>query len=273
MVRLAAVVVAIGSLLAWAAASEARVVRFVVEQTRTFAGGTSFGDVGTYQRLDGTAYMEVDPRDPLNAVIVNLDKAPRNARGMVEFSSPFLILKPVDMQRGNHKLWYGINNRGNCIETAFRAFPLAPTTCNPVTAADVGPNNVLLQQGYAIVDAGWHGDGLQNPNQLFPTFPIATQPDGSPIVGPLRLEYTPAAATFTMPLITGWRPYEAADTNTAHASLTVRDRANAPKIPIPADRWAFGRCPTGPGSLVPTTTDLCLFDRFQANKIYELIYS
>jgi hypothetical protein len=61
--------------------SQARVVRFVVEQTRSFAGGMSFGDVGPYQRLDGTAYMEVDPHDPLNAVIINLDKAPRNGRG------------------------------------------------------------------------------------------------------------------------------------------------------------------------------------------------
>ena len=80
--------------------SEARVVRFIVEQTRTFAEGTSFGNVGPYLRLDGTVVIEVDPRDPLNAGIVNLDKAPRNAAGMVEFSSPFFILKPVDMQRG-----------------------------------------------------------------------------------------------------------------------------------------------------------------------------
>lgn len=33
------------------------------------------------QRLTGTAYMEVDPRDPLNAIIVDIDKAPKNARG------------------------------------------------------------------------------------------------------------------------------------------------------------------------------------------------
>jgi len=252
--------------------SEARVARFVVEQSVVFDSGSSWGAAGSYERLKGTAYMEVDPRDPLNAAIVNLDKAPRNAREMVEFSSPFLILKPVDMRRGNGKIWYGINNRGTCLETAFRGFPLPAFTCNPLTAADVGADNVLLQQGYAIVDAGWHGDGLPNPNQLFPSFPVATQPDGSPIVGPLRLEYTTATNTFTQPLITGWRPYEAADTNTAHSTLTVRDRADAPKTSIPSARWAFGRCPTGPGSLVPTTTDLCLFDGFAASKIYELIY-
>ena len=57
---------AIGCLVALAVVQpgQARVVRFVVEQTRSFAGGMSFGDVGSYQRLDGTAYMEVDPSRP-----------------------------------------------------------------------------------------------------------------------------------------------------------------------------------------------------------------
>src|SRR5216684_2591259 len=93
--------------------AEARVVRFVVEQTRTFAEGTSFGIVGQYQRLDGTASFEVDPFDPLNSQIVHIGEAPRNGRGMVEFTSPFFILKPADMTRGNGKIFYVINNRGN----------------------------------------------------------------------------------------------------------------------------------------------------------------
>src|SRR2546422_7453430 len=135
-----------------------------------------------------------------------------NARGMVEFSSPFLILKPVDMTRGNQKIWYGINNRGNCGEVSLRAFPRPPvTTCNPLTAADVGANNVLLRLGYATVDAGWHGDGAPNPNQLFPNFPVARQPDGSPIVGPERLQVPPAAATFPPPPAARRRPEQAAD--------------------------------------------------------------
>src|SRR5687767_345203 len=75
--------------------SEARVVRFVVEQRQPFAGGAEWGTSGPYERLTGTAHMEVDPRDPLNAIIVDLDKAPRNARGMVEYSTQFFILKPV----------------------------------------------------------------------------------------------------------------------------------------------------------------------------------
>ena len=70
----------------------------------------------------------------------------------------------------------------------------------------------------------------------------------------------------------GYVAEEAADTNTAHSTLTVRDHAGDSRVPIASDRWAFGRCPTGQASLVPTTTDLCLFDGFEANRIYELIY-
>src|SRR6266446_7184361 len=175
-----AVLAAIGCLLTvtFAHPCEARVVRFIVEHTRSFAGGTSFGYVGTYQRLDGTAYMEVDPRDPLDAVIVNLDKAPRNARGLVELSAPFFILKPTDPTRGNHKILYGINNRGNKQTLGyFNYVPAGPGINNPLTAADAG-DGFLMRLGYTIVDAGWQGDVASGANRLFPNFPVATRPDG-----------------------------------------------------------------------------------------------
>ena len=250
----------IAATLLLSGAAEARVTRFVVEERVPFAVGTDWGTAGPYERLKGTAYLEVDPKDPLNAVIVNLDKAPRNSRGKVELSTPFLILKPVDMTRGNRKLWFGINNRGNCIETGNRAFPPAAATCNPLSAADVGSNNVLLRMGFALVDAGWHGDGVPAANQLFPNFPVATQADGSPIVALQRREFSfHQAASFTFPIVTGFQPEEAADTSTARSVLTVRDHENDEPSVIPPDRWAYGRCAEGRDSLVPSTTDVCLF--------------
>src|SRR5205809_2108880 len=127
------------SLLMQAAIADARVVKLVIEKTRPFADGKSFGDTGPYERLDGTVYLEVDPRDPRNAVIVNLDKAPRNARGLVEFSTQFFILKPTDATRGNHKILYGINNRGNKQTLGyFNYVPAGPGINDPLTAADAG---------------------------------------------------------------------------------------------------------------------------------------
>jgi hypothetical protein len=256
--------------------AEARVVRFVVEQRRVFAEGKAFGTVGPYERLDGTVHMEVDPRDPLNALIVNLDKAPRNARGLVEFSSRFFILKPADMSRGNAKLFYGINNRGNKLESGLR-WNYVPASNNPLTTADAG-DGFLMRLGYTIVDAGWQGDVEPGNERLLPAFPVATQPDGSAIVAPVRVEFSdrdiPAAGAFTLRLKGGrnFRSYPAADKERAHSTLSVRPTVGGISTPIPADRWRFGHCPTGPASLVPSTTDICLFDGFRADRLYELIY-
>src|SRR6266550_2669380 len=248
-----------------AVVAEARVVRFVVEQTRRIADGKAFGDVGPYERLDGTVYMEVDPRDPLNAGIVNLDKAPRTPKGMVGFSSPFYILKPVDMARGNRKIFYGVNNRGNKIDYAWRTI-LAPTGTNnnnPVTAADFG-DGFLMRLGYTYVDAGWQGNVAPGNDRLVPNFPIASQSDGRPIVAKIRVEYVEAEG-FTRPLegSPNFRAYETADMDTAHATLTIRNTVGGAKTTVPADRWAFGRCQNGQGSLVPTSTDVCVFDGFK----------
>jgi hypothetical protein len=255
--------------------ADARVVRFVVEQKRPLAEGMSFGSVGAYERLDGTAYFEVDPKDPLNAVIVNLDRTPRNARGMVEFSSPFVILKPVDMAKGNHKIFYAINNRGN--QQAISYFNFGRGGNNPLTGADVG-DGFLMRLGYTIVDAGWEGDLVPGGGRLVPKFPVATQPDGSPIVAKVRVEYSdrtiPNKGTFTLPLegAANFKAYPTADTNTARATLTVRDGVNGPKTVVPADKWAFGTCATGKASLVSNDSNICLFDGFRADRLYELLY-
>ena len=217
----------------------------------------------------------MDPKDPLNAVIVNLDKAPRNARGMVEFSSPFVILKPVEMAKGNHKIFYAINNRGN--QQAISYFNFGPGGNNPLTAANVG-DGFLMRLGYTIVDAGWEGDLVPGNGRLVPTFPVATNPDGSPIVAKVRIEYSdrtiPDKGTFTLPLegAANFKAYPAADTNTAHATLTVRDSVSGAKTPVPSDHWAFGTCATGKASLVANDTNICLFDGFRADRLYELIY-
>jgi hypothetical protein len=265
-------------LLGWPWPGEARVVRFVVEQKRVVADGKTFGDAGPYERLDGTVYIEVDPRDPLNKVIVNLDKAPRTPKGLVGFTSPFFILKPVDVARGNRKIFYGVNNRGNKLDFSWRTIQprtdpaTASATNNPLNAGDFG-DALLFRLGYAYVDAGWQGNVAPGNDRLFPTLPVATESDGRPIVGRIRVEYADADG-FTRPLegTAAFRAYEAADLDPARSTLTVRDKVGGPRVPVAADKWAFGRCQAGRASLVPTRTDLCLFDGFTRDRVYELVY-
>jgi hypothetical protein len=73
----------------------------VTEPEGPVFGGTEFGAVGPYERLHGTIFGELDPTHPLNVGIVNLDRAPRNAHGNVEYQSDFRILRPLDLDRGN----------------------------------------------------------------------------------------------------------------------------------------------------------------------------
>src|SRR5436190_3893287 len=78
----------------------------VTERETPVFGGTEFGAVGPYERFHGTVFGELDPTHPLNAGIVNLDRAARNARSNVEYRSDFRILKPLDLERGNGCLLY-----------------------------------------------------------------------------------------------------------------------------------------------------------------------
>ncbi len=82
----------------------------VAERETPVFGGVEFGAAGNYERLHGTVFGELDPAHHLNAGIVNLDRAPRNARGNVEYQSDFRILKPLDLERGNGCLVYDVPN-------------------------------------------------------------------------------------------------------------------------------------------------------------------
>ena len=93
--------------------ADARVTRIEISRQEPLAAGQPFGEVGGYENVIGRFHGELDPAQPLNAVIVDLDKAPRNARGMVEYSSDFYILRPIDLAKGNGALLYDVNNRGN----------------------------------------------------------------------------------------------------------------------------------------------------------------
>jgi hypothetical protein len=250
-----------------ASSADARLVRLVVEKRRPLANGAPYGNVGPYERLDGTAVFEVDPRDPLNAVIVNLDKAPRSASGMVEFTSSFVIIKPVDIARGNRKILYGINNRGNGIELPFQTLPARGNN-----AAPDAHDGLFFRMGYTFVDAGWAGDITTTETRLGAKLPVAVQPDGRPIVSNIRIEYLGTGYTLPLKGNSLFRSYETSDTNPAHSTLTVRDGVLGSRTDVPRDRWAFGRCEGGRQSLIPTSLDLCVFDGLQAGRVYELTY-
>ena len=88
-------------------------IEIQVDEVEPFAEGQSFGEAGPYLRIRGVAKGELDPAAPENKVIVDLDKAPRNARGLVEYETDFFILRPTDPGRSNGVLVYDVTNRGS----------------------------------------------------------------------------------------------------------------------------------------------------------------
>src|SRR5438876_2454956 len=97
---------------AFAVNADARIIEIRIDAVEPFADGQSFGAAGAYQRVRGVAKGELDPKSPHNAAIVDLDKAPLNANGKVDYETDFFILRPVDAARGSEILLYEVNNRG-----------------------------------------------------------------------------------------------------------------------------------------------------------------
>src|SRR5258708_2298887 len=117
-----------------------------------FVGGATFGASGAYERIEGVASGALDPAHPANRGIALLDRAPRNADGMVEYHSAYVLLRPADPVLGNGRLLYEVNNRGRIMMLANLCAGVAGN--NPKTAADVG-NALPFRLGYSLLWTGW----------------------------------------------------------------------------------------------------------------------
>jgi hypothetical protein len=240
--------------------AEARITRMEIirVESPTFEG-TSFGDVGQYEKLVGRAFGEADPHDPHNEMITDIALAPGNAKGMVEYSTTIYILRPVDRSAGNHRLFFEINNRGNNLSFGQLNNTPAAVVNDPTTAADAG-NGFLMRQGYTIVLSGWDATVAPGDGRQTITVPAAKHPDGSSIIGPALEEFVVDNAT----TMTGPLTYPAATPDKSEASLTVRVHYTDPPEPIPSAGWEYVNERTI--RLLPPGTP------FQQGRLYEFTY-
>src|SRR5947208_7327953 len=128
-----------------------------IDSIEPFAEGRSFGKAGSYERLKGVARGQLDPLAPQNSSIVDLEKAPRDARGLVDYEVDLDILRPSDPARGSGVLFYEVTNRGNKLLGRLLHGVVSPDMTdlnNPRTAAH-GGNGFLFERGATIVWAGW----------------------------------------------------------------------------------------------------------------------
>jgi len=245
--------------------ADARITRIVVNKTESPTyGGTAFGAAGAYERLDATAYGEVDPRSPQNAIIQDIALAPRNARGMVEYSMDVQIFRPVDKTRASGTLLYDAVNRGNL--TTIERFNIGRG------ANGIG-DGFLQSQGLTIVASGWQPDLTAGGGRLTIKVPVARTGDGAAVTGPVRMEYNLTEPSTTQSIgARGSAGYDPVTLDTTKATLTARVHQNDPRAPIPADQWAFADCNKSPFPGTPSARHVCVKDGFDTNHIYELIY-
>src|SRR5579863_2075052 len=169
---------------------DARITRIVIDHKESPAyEGQSFGEAGRYERLTGHAYGELDPKDPLNAIITDLQLAPRNGHGMVEYVATFLLVRPVDLSKASGVLLYEVANRGNA------------ALDRPAPMTD------YFKAGHVVLTSGWQGDLAPRDGFQTISVPVAKNPDGSSITGRVLADFTDMAAhSTTLPISIGRMP-------------------------------------------------------------------
>ena len=248
-----------------ASAADARVVKITIDNKESPAfDGADFGTTGQYETLTGRAFGELDPDDPHNAIIQDIRLAPRNARGMVEYTASFQIAKPVDMSKASHLMWHDVPNRGGRVR-------IAP---NQRTTGDI------------FLQSGWQGDnsGTTAPKpgaNEYLIVPATRNADGSPVTGLVlgRVVNASGKDSQIMRVNSNPVPYKPASldttkaTLTAHASETIDGKIGG-KIAIASDDWAWAKCSdAAPFPGVHDPTQICLKNGFDAKLLYEVVFT
>ena len=204
-------------LLVCADAAVAEVVRIDVQRR---------DDWGTHERIIGRVHFAVDPMAPANRGIADIDAAPRNAAGKVEFSSDVLFFRPKDAQRARGTAFVEVVNRGRdqslAILSGAQQRSLSPESWN------LG-DGFLLEQGFAVAFLGWQFDvrPLQGLTFAAPVAPV----EG--LVRDAQIEIARPGGV-DVPLTNC-----VAEPERTTATVTFRTRMDEPPRSIPRDGWRF----------------------------------
>ncbi len=241
------------------ASAHAQVARLEITSREAWNGGQTMGSAGPYEILRGRIAGEVDPVDSHNTIIQDLQLAPRNPRGKVEYVATFALAKPVDLAKASGVLVYQVVNRGN----------------GGVTANSRGDISLV---------SGWQGDVPSTPANQTIAVPIARNRAGSPVTGPAiaRFYNVPAGANTVLIRLGsmggGPAAYPPATLDQTAATLTMYTGetpggAKSGTASIPRNAWAFADCRSAAFPGTPDPSRLCVKDGFDPRWLYELAYT
>jgi hypothetical protein len=224
-------------------------------------GGASVPGIGQYYKITGWAYGELNPRDQLNRVIVDIDLAPLNANRNVAYSFNFYILTPVDRTKSAHRAMYEPPNRGGKQSGNF--LRLAGGNDPGNSSAAQAQSGFLTTRGWTMIYSGWDFAAGTDPTgfKSIINLPIARTPSGKTITGP-SYEYFTGNGGTALPL-----NYQPADATTkAGATLTHRVHLDDPPVAMAASSWNYA--PDGKSVTLTDSTAV-----YTANDIYEFTYT
>lgn len=231
------------------------IVAFLLLAVRAHAAVTDIQVTGraaipgyAYERVTARVTYTVDPNDPHNRGVVDLDKAPRNDQGRVVFHGDLVIVRPLS--GGNGVVLLDVVNRGR-----VTAFGLSGVRGQ---RDDVVGDGFLLKRGFTIVSVGWEFDVPRTPGVVTLDAPIATEA-GRAITGVVRASLTPDRPGNDV-VVRDLALYPAIDDGGAEAELTVRDLPQDAGTPIPRAQWRIA------GNVISLTGG------FTPGKIYDVAY-
>jgi hypothetical protein len=245
----------------------ARISRITISSRTPVFNNQSFGTTGQFEKIKGIASGELDPKDRRNSLITDIQFAPKNARGRVEYRTNFTLVKPVDMSKSSGVLFYNIVNRGGHGGPAeFHV------------GGDPG-DGFLYKLGEAVLWSGWQGDiplSTDGSDREGIEVPIARNSDGSSITSPVWDRIMAATGnTQSLPGAVGRAP-ATLDTTKAKLISVVSETSEGRKsgvVAIPASEWAFADCRTTPFPGKPDPTRICLKSGFDPALLYEVVYT
>jgi hypothetical protein len=211
--------------------ASARVVRVEILGQADIAFG--------YERIDARVHFEVDPANPRNQRIVDLDRADSRA-----FWADLVLLRP--RCGGNGVLHLEVPNRGGLGRSA-----------------DPARDDFLFRRGYTLAWLGWQFDVRDEPGRLRLAAPVARG-----VRGRVRSDFIveqPAAEHHIGHVIVGaigGQGYPVADAEDPANVLTERDDVTAARRVIPRERWRF-----------TSETTVALDGGFVPGTIYEIVYT
>jgi len=245
--------------LCFVALSPAALLRIELSERSDVLAGKSFGSAGPYERLIGKAYFAVDPKNAANRIISDIDKAPRDEHGLVEFSADLYVLKPRDLSRGNRAVLFEVSNRGGKGMLSF--YDRASGSSDPRAPEQFG-DDFLLERGFTLVWLGWQFDVPQREGLMRLYAPVARDGD-KPITGLVRSELVLDRRQTSYSLADRDHiPYPALNPDDPKLTLTVRDWREGPRRTVPRSDWR-----------IEDRTRLIMPAGFEPGKIYEVVYT